>query len=62
MTALALAPAGLPDGDSAARLEALLDEGFLAGIGWDAQTMLLSLPPVTRGLAGRCARCRDVTG
>ena len=44
MTALALAPAGLPDADSAARLEALLDEEFLAGIGWDAQTMMLSLP------------------
>jgi hypothetical protein len=44
VTALALATAGLPDGDSAARLEALLDDGFLAGIGWDGQTMMLSVP------------------
>jgi len=44
VTALALATAGLPDGDSAARLEALLGEEFLAGAGWDAQTMMLSVP------------------
>lgn len=43
MTALALAPV-LPDGDSGARLEALLDEEFLAGAGWDAQAMVLSPP------------------
>ena len=44
MTALALVSAAPPAADSAARLEALLDEGFLAGIGWDSQTMMLSLP------------------
>ena len=44
VTALALATAGLLDEDSAARLEALLDDGFLADIGWDAQTMMLSVP------------------
>ncbi|MGH3304104.1 MAG: tyrosine-type recombinase/integrase, partial [Streptosporangiaceae bacterium] len=44
MTALALASAGLAAGDSASRLETLLAEGFLAEIGWDARTMMLSLP------------------
>lgn len=50
MTALALAPAPLPDAGSAARLEALLDEGFLASAGWDAQAMLLSPPASHPGL------------
>ena len=31
-------------GDGASRLEALLDDEFLAGIGWDAQRLVLSLP------------------
>jgi len=42
VTALALAPAVLPGDDTAARLEALLDQGFLSGAGWDAQAMVLS--------------------
>ncbi len=44
MTALALAPLWRPAADSASHLEALLDDGFLAGIGWDPQTMMLSVP------------------
>ena len=44
MTVLALVPAVLPDADGAARLEALLDEEFLAGAGWDARALILSPP------------------
>src|SRR6266852_408622 len=44
VTALALASAGLAAGEGTSRLEALLDDGFLASAGWDAQAMILSLP------------------
>jgi hypothetical protein len=53
VTALALAPAPQPDEDGAARLEVLLDEGFLASAGWDARAMLLSPPASHPGLGWR---------
>jgi len=42
VTALAVAAPAVGDGGVASRLEALLDPAFLAGAGWDWQTLVLS--------------------
>jgi integrase len=44
VTALAFAAAAFPAEDAVARLEGLLDQGFLTGIGWDREAGVLSLP------------------